>query len=596
MDSSKGVPKRAGAGTWARLPLAAVIFMSASLSVSWARGAAPVAPAPNPAGERRLTLFYTAEVRGVVEPCGCTSDPLGDVARLSALIADERRGGTAVALVDAGGLLYPEGAVSPKERPASDLRADFLAAQFQEMGLLGAALDESDTRGGAERLRPARLASNFLGTRAVRPPRVETVGGIRLGLVGIGDPAAATALGARTRDMVEAARADVAGLRDAGAEIVVVLASVDKNGARKLARDCGADVIVLGKRVGAGMARLEKVGRTLIVAPADELQRVGRLEIVLRGGPNAGPAAPLDLQDGGGPDATRLRLVELERALERLRLGLARWAGSAGKPADGADEGTDAAFTDAAFVAAKKREQADLEAERARLQAPWTPPARGPYVVNGLVPLRRSLRRDASVAAAMKKLDQRVAAVNLKQAVPPPAAEPGRAFYVGMNRCTSCHKGATTFWNKTVHAHAWKTLIDGGKQADYKCVGCHVTGFGQVGGAALGFTRKLESVQCETCHGPGSAHVAGEGTEEPLAIKRDTPADVCQTCHTEQHSDTFQYDAYMRDILGPGHAAPRRAKLGDGPTGHQLRSAALAKAKQAGAAQAQASKRPVKKM
>ena len=141
-----------------------------------------------------------------------------------------------------------------------------------------------------------------------------------------------------------------------------------------------------------------------------------------------------------------------------------------------------------------------------------------------------------------------------------------------------------------MHAHAWKTLVQGGKQADYKCVGCHVTGFGQVGGSSLGFTKKLESVQCETCHGPGSAHVAGEGNEEPLAIKRDTPETVCLGCHTEQHSDTFKYEPYLRDIVGPGHGPARRQKLGAGVTGHDLRSRALAQAKFAGAAQVKQAK------
>jgi hypothetical protein len=58
--------------------------------------------------------------------------------------------------------------------------------------------------------------------------------------------------------------------------------------------------------------------------------------------------------------------------------------------------------------------------------------------------------------------------------------------------------------------------------------------------------------------------------------------DVCTSCHTEQHSDTFQYEAYLRDILGKGHGPGARKKLGDGPTGHELRTAALARAKVAG--------------
>lgn len=535
-----------------------------SLVVTWPATATPAA------NDRRLVLFYTAEVHGTVEPCGCTSDPLGDVSRLAGVLADARRAGNAVALVDAGGLLYPEGTLSAKERPSADLRADFMADVFDKLGLLGAGLGETDLTGGVAHVKPARLASNISGAAAIRAPTVQKVGNISVGVLGVAEPALATPLGGKAEDTAAAAQRDVAMLRRSGAEIVVLLAPIERTQARKLARDAGADVVVLGKRVGHGQARLERVGRAFLVAPEDELQRVGRLEIVLRA--STAPGAPIELADGGGTETNRLRRDEINRSLERLRLALANWgaAGAAGNGSDGD------------FVASKKREVKDLEAELARLSAPWKAPAAGSYVVNALVPLRRNLRRDATLVTKMKALDKAIATVNLRRATPPPPAEPGRATYVGMDGCTSCHKSAATFWKHTVHAHAWKTLVDGGKQADYKCVGCHVTGFGQVGGSSLGFTKKLESVQCETCHGPGSLHVTGEGDEEPLAIKRETPETVCLACHTEQHSDTFVYDAYLRDIVGPGHGGKRREALGPGKTGHDLRSAALARAKLAG--------------
>ncbi|MGZ3428784.1 MAG: hypothetical protein ACXVCV_19155 [Polyangia bacterium] len=46
-----------------------------------------------------VTLVATAEVKGTPEPCGCTSDPLGDVARVATLA----KGGL---WLDAGSLLY----------------------------------------------------------------------------------------------------------------------------------------------------------------------------------------------------------------------------------------------------------------------------------------------------------------------------------------------------------------------------------------------------------------------------------------------------------------------------------------------------------
>ena len=237
-------------------------------------------------------------------------------------------------------------------------------------------------------------------------------------------------------------------------------------------------------------------------------------------------------------------------------------------------------------MAGKKSERAELQKERAELERPWSPPAAGSYFTNQLIPLRRSLPRDEKTAAGMRRLDGEIGALNLKTAPPPVPAEPGRPAYVGDAKCGGCHAPALAFWKKTVHATAWQTLVEVNKQNDYRCVGCHVTGYGQVGGTSLGHTNHLRDVQCETCHGPGSTHVAEKGLEEPSSVRRDAPATLCTGCHTEQHSDTFQYQAYLRDVLGPGHGAAARAKLGDGVTGHELRTAALARAKAAGAAEA----------
>jgi hypothetical protein len=119
------------------------------------------------------------------------------------------------------------------------------------------------------------------------------------------------------------------------------------------------------------------------------------------------------------------------------------------------------------------------------------------------------------------------------------------------------------------------------KQYDYDCVGCHVTGWLEPGGAHLASVerRGLVNVQCEVCHGPGSVHVEEAGMDEPHTVQRRPAERLCaDRCHTKEHSDTFQLEAYLRDILGPGHGEERRKALGAGPTGHELRAKALAAA------------------
>ncbi len=520
-----------------------------------ARAAAGPAGAPQ---EQKLTIFYTAEIHGTLEPCGCTSDPLGDIARYIALV-HATPGPTL--LVDGGGMSYPESS-SPRERGANELRARFLATTLKGVA---SGLAETDLPpGGHGEVMPKRLAANLSGTSAALPFRMEKINGLSVGIFGVADPALATRLGAQAEDPVTAAKSMVARLRGAGAQLVIALAPLDRPTARRLARAAAPDLVVLGRQVGKGQPRAEAVGASFLVAPADELQRVGRIDLVWRG---AGP-----LVDAGGPEAAALRRIEIDNQLSRLDDDLKRWASGAG--------------SDPAFVAAKRHERDELQAERDGLNRPWSPPATGNYFSNQLIPLRRSLPRDEKTAAAMRKLDGEVGALNLKTAAPPVPREAGRPYYVGDAKCASCHAPATAFWKRTVHASAWRTLVEVNKQNDYRCVGCHVTGYGQVGGSSLGHTDRLRDVQCEVCHGPGSEHVAQKGLEEPAAVRRDAPATLCTGCHTEQHSDTFQYQAYLRDIVGPGHGAAARDKLGNGVTGHELRSAALARAKTAGAAQA----------
>jgi len=537
-------------------------LLRALVAIALTAAVAVAGPGKAPAPEKRLTIFYTAETHGTLEPCGCTSDPLGDIARYATVVRDARKQGNPVLLVDAGGLSYPESSTK-KEKATDALRAKFLATELGKLGTFAAGLAETDIGSGASDVVPRRLAVNMGASPAVTPSLLDTFGGIKVGVFGVADPALGARLGVVAQDPVAAARREVERLRAAGADLVIALAPVDKPLARRVARDAGPDLVVQGRQVLHGQPRAESVASAYIVTPADELQRVGRIDIVWRGRGK--------LVDAGGPDATALRRVEIDKAVARLDEQLAAW---------GKDGG------DAAFIASKRAEREALLTERKGLDAPWAPPPTGSYFQNRLIPLRRSLARDQGIAAAMRKLDAQVAAVNLRTAAPPAPKEADRPYYVGDAKCASCHKSALAFWKKTVHAGAWRTLVDGGKQHDYKCVGCHVTGYGEVGGTSLGHTDKLRDVQCEVCHGPGSKHVAEEGLEDPIAVHKQTPVSTCTTCHNEQHSDTFQYEAYLRDILGAGHGASARKQLGNGPTGHELRTAALARAKRAGKAQA----------
>lgn len=515
-------------------------------------------------GERRAVIFYTAETHGTLEPCGCTSDPLGDFARVTALVRSAASRSEAALLVDAGNLTYPAGEISAKAKAAADLRARFVAREIAKLPFGGSGLGESDLARGAGGVMPGRLAANLASAPFLEASRIAKVGGIAVGVLGVADPATGRKLGLAAEEPAEAATREVARLRAAGAEVVILLAPLARPAARNLARASGADFVVVGQGVQGGMARAERVGDAYLLAPAEELQRVGRLDIILRG---PGPRTTGEpLVDAGSAEQNRERADELGRELARLDADLVRWQKDPG--------------SDPAFVAAKLRALDELRHERERLSAnPWRPPPSGAYFTNALVPMRRSLPRDPALSASLRRLDREIGAANLAAAEPPPPPEPGRAFYVGGEKCVSCHRSQARFWAATAHAHAWKTLIKVGKQADDGCVRCHVTGYGEVGGSSLGHTRGLENVQCEACHQPRSTHVKKQGQELPRAGSTKTPEAICLRCHNQQHSDTFGYEPYLRGVLGPGHGEDLLDKLGKGPGARELRRAAAARAR-----------------
>src|SRR5437660_1628507 len=102
-----------------------------------------------------VRIVATAELKGTTEPCGCSSDPLGDVARVIAL---SQPAGGAGLLVDAGSLLYNGEDRAGAARPQAAAKAAQLADLYRR-GEVG--LGPDDLVRGAAQVAPPRLASNL---------------------------------------------------------------------------------------------------------------------------------------------------------------------------------------------------------------------------------------------------------------------------------------------------------------------------------------------------------------------------------------------------------------------------------------------------
>lgn len=126
-------------------------------------------------------------------------------------------------------------------------------------------------------------------------------------------------------------------------------------------------------------------------------------------------------------------------------------------------------------------------------------------------------------------------------------AEDAKTYtFIGNAKCVMCHKGPAKGniyedWQKTKHATAFATLgteesaaimkklgREGSAQDDKECLSCHIS--------TEEF--KAEGVNCEACHGAGSAYKAMSiMKDKKLSIENGMMADPkshCVACHNEK--------------------------------------------------------------
>jgi nitrate/TMAO reductase-like tetraheme cytochrome c subunit len=136
------------------------------------------------------------------------------------------------------------------------------------------------------------------------------------------------------------------------------------------------------------------------------------------------------------------------------------------------------------------------------------------------------------------------------------------ATYAGSAACTACHASTAHRWSESGHARAWAALVETRADADPSCIGCHSVGFGTPGGYRREFAgTKLTDVGCESCHGPGSQHVAQrQAGGEVTAHFRPLGAGDCVRCHHGEFSRPFDYAQFWPLIQHGKEAAisPRR--------------------------------------
>jgi 2',3'-cyclic-nucleotide 2'-phosphodiesterase (5'-nucleotidase family) len=493
---------------------------------------------------RTLTLLATGDVGSDTDVCGCKAHPLGGVARRIQLVKER---GPQVLVVDAGDLFFRTWSISPRYEAQAKETAHFLADTLKDQAVPAMAVGERDLALGLGYLRrladragvkllAANLAHSGSGTAAFDAFTLVERNGIKVGLIGAAPelPAGAQAqqvyrlAGLTNVATLPALESAARAARAAGAELVIGLLHLGQARAVEVLSALPAgtvDFAVVAHDRQAGQVQVLGGGKTGMVLAGERGKYLISATLELK------PGASLWLDE----NAVAAQQKQIE-AIEQRLLAYRQEDAGAADPGDRA-----------ATVGRLERRQQELLAELATLDR------KGRRLLSGhLLEVEPTLKEDPSTQARYRSYQQRLHVVNTGEPIPNRA----EVNYVGHAGCKSCHEAAYTQWNKTGHARAWATMERTRQTANLDCVPCHVTGFERPGGPAqIVGLEAFVNVGCESCHGPGSAHVANP--KVALDYGRQVPEKVCAECHRAQADQKpFTYEERLPQVLGPGHGRP----------------------------------------
>ena len=473
-------------------------------------------PAPS-----NLRIAVITDLKGYLEPCGCTSRPLGGIDRMAAKIDELRKGSAPLLVLMAGDLFFDAAPVEPARLDQANRNATTLQRVLNRIGVDAASLGSRDR--GQEQAVLARLQAESKFPWLAMHDDAEVVrieeGTLRVAIVGVRPMASAEQVSAA----IAAAEVDT--------DLTIALVYGSRRDANRIAAIEGVDFVVQGGVDEDAPIAPRQAGDGWVLHAGRQGQGLTVVDITRRGSGSFADESAW---------SRRERTETLTAQIAELSDKIEAW---------------EKQEVDSADLRAQSERLANLEAERAALQSP--PPASDGNTFSAQwVELPSEAPTDAAVAQLMKAHDKAVNEANRKAFadLTPPPLGPGDTAYVGSMACRTCHSPAYQWWQGHPHGRAYETLQVRNKEFNLDCVGCHVTGYDRPGGSTVthNLGGALVDVGCESCHGPGAAH-----TKDPtIDLVRDPPEPACIGCHNEEHSDQFNYDSYRKAVIVPGHGLP----------------------------------------
>ncbi len=514
-------PVFAVGGTVARTPRMRwlLIVLALGLAPGCSRGPSKQAPDGKPSPTLRLAII--TDLKGYLEPCGCTSRPLGGIDRLAAQIGGLRDGSVPLLVLMAGDLFFDTDTLEPARVDQANRNANTLIGILNHLKIDAALPGRRDRAQPPEQLSRLQTASGFPWLAMDGDTEVVRLksGGLRLAVVGVRP-------GAERRVAM-----DTVGTAQAETDLTIALVYGSRRDANRIGAIDGVNFVVHGGLDQEAPLPPHRAGDAWVLHAGRQGQGLTVVDVYRR-------SDELFVDSSEWSRKERIRQLDLQ--ITDLSEKISKWEKSEVDPAD---------------LRAQSDRLAELKSQREVLSTPPQSP-QGNFFAAKWVELPKEAPTDPEVTKLMREHDKAVNEANRKAFadLAPPSLGPEDIAYVGSESCSTCHNPAYVWWKSHPHGHAYRTLQTRNKEFNLDCVGCHVTGYNEPGGSTVTHNLKgaLVDVGCESCHGPGAAHVANP----EIDVVADAPESTCLPCHNEEHSDQFDYEAYKKTLIVPGHGLP----------------------------------------
>lgn len=150
-----------------------------------------------------------------------------------------------------------------------------------------------------------------------------------------------------------------------------------------------------------------------------------------------------------------------------------------------------------------------------------------------------------------EELQAKVAAISRGEAARPLLAFP-EGPTVGAATCKSCHRTEHRKLKRAPHSKAMRRLV-GADAENVECVRCHATpaASGPPADDLSGY-RIDEGVGCESCHGPGTDHVAAPTADNIIGLGESCPEcvieSICTSCHTPAWDEDWELSSHLERV------------------------------------------------